>query len=423
MTASLNDFLLNEQQVLEIGNVDRKKYRQKLRIIKHLFLNGDTSNAGICSRFSLSLPTSMGLINQLLSEGIISKKGQGKSEGGRKPDLYGLVNDSFFVLSIHIGRYGLKLALIDNNHRLVAENSLILDISKASDIVDILHENSLELFKNAHIDLKQIMGVGISMPGLVSTHEGKNFTYYLQEQEPESLREKLARKFDKSVVILNDAKSACLAEYRFGQAKDKKNALVISMDWGIGLGIIMGGKMQDGASGFSGEFGHIPFFDEGLLCHCGKRGCLETEASGLALVRKTKEGLQNGQISTLSDLSQKDFDKMDPTMVIDAANKGDQFAINMLSQLGIDLGKGIAVLIQLFNPEIIVLEGKIAEAKQFITTPIQQSMNTYCMMQLKEKTTIALSELGSNSNLYGATIAAVENVFKTHMELLKNQMN
>ncbi|WP_031426470.1 ROK family protein [Flavimarina sp. Hel_I_48] len=423
MTASLNDFLLNEQQVLEIGNVDRKKYLQKLRIIKHLFLNGDTSNAGICSRFSLSLPTSMGLINQLLSEGMIAKKGQGKSEGGRKPDLYGLVDDSFFVLSIHIGRYGLKLALIDNNHRLIAENSLSLDISKAFDIVDILHENSLELLKNANLDLKQIMGVGISMPGLVSTHEGKNFTYYLKEQEPESLREKLARKFDKSIVILNDAKSACLAEYRFGQAKDRNNALVISMDWGIGLGIIMGGKIQDGASGFSGEFGHIPFTDDGLLCHCGKRGCLETEASGLALVRKTKEGLQKGQISTLSDLSEKDFDKMDPTMVIDAANKGDQFAINMLSQLGIDLGKGIAVLIQLFNPEIIVLEGKIAEAKQFITTPIQQSMNTYCMIQLKEKTTIALSELGPNTNLYGATIAAVDAVFKTQMELLKNQIN
>lgn len=81
------------------------------------------------------------------------------------------------------------------------------------------------------------------------------------------------------------------------------------MDWGIGLGIIMGGKMQDGTSGFAGEFGHIPFIDDGLLCHCGKRGCLETEASGLALVRKTKAGLENGQTSILSALAPEDFEK------------------------------------------------------------------------------------------------------------------
>ncbi|MGY5851921.1 ROK family protein, partial [Salegentibacter sp. F14] len=229
--------------------------------------------------------------------------------------------------------------------------------------------------------------------------------------------------FKKPVVILNDAKSACLAEFRFGLARDKSNVLVISMDWGIGLGIIMGGRMHSGESGFAGEFGHIPMTEDGLLCHCGKRGCLETEASGLALVRRTKEGLKAGQTSVLNNLSQEEMDKLEPEVIIDAANKGDQFAIKVLSEIGIKLGKGIAILIQIFNPELVILEGKIAEAKQFITTPIHQSMNTYCMMQLKERTKIELSDLGSNSSLFGGTIAVMDEIFKDQVALVKSYIN
>lgn len=423
MPKKLQDFLIDEEKLAHISNVERKKYLQKLKIVKHLFLNGNTSNAEICSRFNVSLPTSMSLLNQMIEDGIVSKAGRGKSEGGRKPDLYGMQEHSFFVLSIHIERFRIKLAVIDNNHSIVKESILTSEISPDSNIVDLLFEQAEKLLKSAKIKMSDLMGVGISMPGLVSAEAGKNFTYYLSEQEPESLKDRFEKKFKKSVVILNDAKSACLAEFRFGLARDKSNVLVISMDWGIGLGIIMGGRMHSGESGFSGEFGHIPMTEDGLLCHCGKRGCLETEASGLALVRKTKEGLKAGQTSVLNNLSKKELDKLEPEVIIDAANKGDQFAINVLSEIGIKLGKGIAILIQIFNPELVILEGKIAEAKQFITTPIHQSMNTYCMMQLKERTRIELSELGSNSSLFGGTIAVMDNIFRDQVALVKSYIN
>ena len=423
MPKKLQDFLIDEEKLSHISNVERKKYLQKLKIVKHLFLNGHTSNAEICSRFNVSLPTSMSLLNQMMDDGIVSKTGRGKSEGGRKPDLYGMQEHSFFVLSIHIERFRIKLAIIDNNHSIVKESTLTSEISPESNIVDLLYEQSQNLLKSARLKMKDLMGVGISMPGLVSAEAGKNFTYYLSEQEPESLKEKFEKKFRQPVVILNDAKSACLAEFRFGLARNKSNVLVISMDWGIGLGIIMGGKMHSGESGFAGEFGHIPMTEDGLLCHCGKRGCLETEASGLALVRRTKEGLKAGQTSVLNNLSEKELDKLEPEVIIDAANKGDQFAINVLSEIGIKLGKGIAILIQIFNPELVILEGKIAEAKQFITTPIHQSMNTYCMMQLKERTEIVLSELGSNSSLFGGTIAVMDNIFKDQVALVKSHIN
>jgi len=423
MSLNLQDFLIEDAQLEEMSNVERKKVHQKTRIIKHMFLNGDTSNAEICSKFSISLPTSMALINQLLDEGIVIKKGRGKSEGGRKPDLYGLKQHSFFVLSIHIERFKIKLALIDNNHSIVKEEILETQISPNSNIVDLLYDFSEAFLNASEVDHKKIMGVGISMPGLVSSEEGKNFTYYLTEQDPASLRDQFEARFKKPVAILNDAKSASLAEFHFGLAKEKENVLVISMDWGVGLGIIMGGKIQTGVSGFAGEFGHIPMVEDGTLCHCGKRGCLETEASGLALVRKVKEGLEQGQTSVLNSLTPEELEKLEPDTIVEAANKGDQFAINSLSEIGISLGKGIAILIQIFNPELIVLEGKIAKAKQFITTPIQQSMNIYCMMQLKEKTNIELSNLGNNSSLYGGTIAVMDSIFRNQIAMIKSHLS
>ena len=423
MAQVLHDFLLSHQAFNDISNVERKKHLQKLRIIRHLYLNSANTNAEICSTFNFSLPTSMALINQLVAGGIVDKQGRGESVGGRKPDLYGLKQNTFFVLSIHIERFKIKLAIVDNTHTILAEENIPSKISPNVNIVDFLFDYANNLIESSGIDQVKLLGIGISMPGLVSSKEGKNFTYFLTGQESESLQGALKKRFNKPVYILNDAKSACLAEFRFGQAKNKSDVLVISMDWGLGLGIIMGGKMHTGTSGFAGEFGHIPLIDNGALCHCGKRGCLETVASGIALVERAKDGLKAGQTSVLHTMTEGDYDRLEPELIIEAANRGDQFAINVLSEIGINLGKGIAILIQIFNPELIILEGKIAEAKQFITTPIQQSINTYCMIQLKERTTITLSQLGPNSSLLGSTVAVVNNVFKSQLATAKSQIN
>jgi len=423
MTQVLQDFFTNSFPPSGLTNVERKKYLQKIRIIKHLYINGTNTNADICHTFKLSLPTSMALLNQLTSAGIVEKQGQGDSVGGRKPDLFGLKKHTFFVLSIQIERFEIKLAILDNTHQILFEKNILTIISKEFRIVEFIHKYASELIKDSKINSDKLMGVGISMPGLVSSEEGKNYTYFLQDQESESLQSAFEKRFDKPVVIFNDAKSSCLAEFRFGLAKNRSNVLVISMDWGIGLGIIMGRKMHTGVSGFAGEFGHIPIVEDGLLCHCGKRGCLETVASGIAMVNKAKKGLDAGQTSILNTMMNNEIENLEPELIIEAANLGDQFAINVLSEIGMSLGKGIAILIQIFNPELIILEGKIAEANQFITTPIQQSLNTYTMIQLKERTQISLSTLGKNSSLLGATVAVMEHIFKEQIDSAKVEIN
>ncbi|MCX2838566.1 ROK family transcriptional regulator [Salinimicrobium sp. MT39] len=410
-------FIKNEELT---SNVERKKHLQKIKILKNLYFEGPKTNTEICERFNISSPTSIRLLNQLIDEGWVKKSGRGKSAGGRKPDLYKLEGNSFYVMGIQLERSRLKIAIFDNHNKKVADFKDFFELGSEVGLVDHIYGEANKLIETSGIDIEKLLGIGISMPGLVSSKEGRNFTYFIQEEESESLENILKRKFNKPIFILNDAKSACVAESNFGMATNLENVLVISMDWGIGLGVIIDGKVYQGSSGFAGEFGHIPLIDDGQLCHCGKRGCLETVASGLALTRMAQEGIRAGESTSLNLLSEEDLRNLQPEKIIEAANMGDQFSINILSKIGINLGKGLAILIQLFNPELIILEGKFAKASQFITVPIQQSINTYCMAQLREKTKISLSSLGEDSVLLGSVATVMENIFGKQISLINN---
>lgn len=412
--------LLSREETWEtLNNVELKRHLQKIKIIKHLYVKREDSTSEICSHLNISTPTATALLNELVGSGLISKRGRGNSIGGRKPELYGLQDDSFYVLSIHMERSHTKMAIFDNNNRCIyGIQTFPLQLSKDQSGLKQLFEYIQTTIKSAAIPVHKLIGFGISMPGLVAAEEGRNYTFFTDEHAG-TLQRVIEKKFKKPVFIHNDVKSACLAEYRFGKAQGQKNVLLLSIDWGVGLGIIMDGKLQSGTSGFAGEFGHIPLVEDGLLCACGKRGCLETIASGIALSRMAQEGMRAGQSSFLKDVYDTDISEIEPQVVVEAANKGDQFSINLLSEMGTNLGKGIAILIQLFNPESIILGGKIAEAGQFITIPIQHSINIYCMGQLRERTKIVLSDLGSEASLLGSVATVVENVLEQQLTVAR----
>ncbi|SDM39612.1 ROK family protein (putative glucokinase) [Daejeonella rubra] len=402
-----------------LSNIEKKKYLQKVRLVKLLHADGANSNADIYNILGISSPTSFTLINELVSEGLIEKKGKGQSIGGRKPELYSLQNSSFFVLCIKMEQFKTDIAILDNNNNNISGiNSLPLHITKEKDSIIEIHEFAEQLIHSSGINRNKLVGVGISMPGLVDSNTGQNFTYLTSPKEPKTLKDIFEEKFQKPVYIQNDVKTNALAEYHYGLAKNKKDVLVLLMDWGIGLGIIMDGKLQSGTSGFAGEIGHIPFVSDGELCHCGKRGCLETVVSGIAMAKMARDGIRSGQASILKKLSEEEIEQIVPFNVIEAANQGDQFAINILSQVGQSLGKAVATLIQLFNPELIILGGIMAQAKQYISIPMKHAINTYSMAQVRENTKIVLSELGNDAGLLGLADIVMEGTFKKQIELV-----
>lgn len=189
-------------------------------------------------------------------------------------------------------------------------------------------------------------------------------------------------------------------EFTLGTVKNEKNVLFINMDHGLGMGIMINGHIYYGKSGFAGEFGHIPVYKNEIICHCGKKGCLETEASGWALVRKFREKLIDGSSSVI-DIDQ---DKIRLEDIVNAAKKDDTLAIELIAEIGEHLGRGIALLINLFNPELIIIGGKLAETGEYLKLPLKIALNKYSLSILNTDTQLKISSLGDKAGVLGACL-------------------
>ena len=388
--------------------VMQKNNSQKRKIIKCLFLYGSMSNTEITRYVKVSTPKIISLLNELKSEGLIEELGQGNSSGGRRPTIYGNREDAFYIVSISINRYKTSVTIFNaKNQKIIQERVLPLNISPGTSNIDSIVEFTQSIILESKIPRGKILGIGIEMPGLVDSQTGINKTYMISDLP---VGELFSQRFGMPVLIENDAKTRAFAELRFGAARSRRNVLAIHIDWGIGMGIIVNGKLYKGRDGFAGELGHLPMIDNGIMCNCGKQGCLETIASGTALARMVIDEMKAGRSSLLGQLVDEDLEKIEIRKVVQAAIMGDQYSISILANAGHWLGKGLAYLIQLFNPELIILGGRMAEAHQFILPSIQHSIHIYCNPELANNIEIKVSELGRQAGTEGVAALLLEHI-------------
>jgi len=395
----------------KLTRVELKKHFQKKKIVRALYLHGPLALAEIMKRLKVSAPTIQNLLDELLQENIIELTGSGTSKGGRRPNLYGLKKSALYILSIDIGNYNTRIALFDStNKKGKRYKDIKLELKNDISVIKRIYEAANKLIKDSGIDENHLLGVGIDMPGLVESEVGINHTI-LNFEKP--IRDQFADLFQKPVFIENDAKAKALAEFRFGKARGKQNVLVLHLGWGIGMGMILNGKPYKGARGFSGEFAHIPMTDErGYLCHCGKRGCLETVGSGAALTRLAVEAVGKGEMTLIRKMAKNKIENINPDLILKAALEGDQFAISIFSKIGFELGKGISSLVQILNPEMIILGGSLAHAGTYLTTSIEQALQQYAFAIIREKMELTISELGNEASLLGNVINVMESLFE-----------
>ena len=406
--------LINPQEALSKidGVVEVKNYLLKIRLIKNLYQKGASTANEICGSMGISLPTVNTLLTDLIRSGEVIKQGRAASQGGRKPDLYRLAPDAFYVLAVDLSKYAVSLALYNCQQSQVKDKviyKLVLNNEAETFEQLCLH---LETYISASgFPSQKIIAIGFSMPGLIDSKAGINHTYL--NFGGKSLQAHLESRFPQAVFLENDARAMTLAEFKFGAAKSAQNVLGIFVGWGIGLGIVIDGKLYQGTSGFAGEFAHSPLFEsQEINCTCGKKGCLEAIASGTSIVRMAEEALLLDKDSILARIAKAYKGPLDPNLVVNAAKEGDQRAITILSDVGLNLGRGISMLIQLLNPELIVLGGVVAEADQYILTPIQQALNVYSMAKSREKTQLALYQLGNDVGLVGAIAVVTDKLFE-----------
>lgn len=388
--------------------IDIKKNRIRSSLLLHLYKNGDTSINKMARLFHASIPSATSIVNELIREGWIIETGTGPARAGRPPVLYGLNSKKFLTLIMDVNRHGTQLVVFDLYNQLIIKKKVDIQLEDTSEFLTLLLEET-EAFLDLHnLNVDKLWGIGVSMPGLINFNQGSNLTYQNLTPSGTPLVKALKKRFQTPVILINDTKATTIGEHRFGLAINKSQVLTINIDWGVGLGIILNGEVFNGTSGFAGELGHIQVKPDGILCHCGKIGCLDTITSANALIQQAKEGIVSGKASILTKIVNHKLADLDTIHIIEAVHAGDEFSIDLLSNLGLELGKGLATAVHLFNPEVIIIGGLLAAAGPFISNPITQAINKYCLSDFKNTLAIHVSKLGANARLLGTQAHLIE---------------
>jgi glucokinase-like ROK family protein len=306
--------------------------------------------------------------------------------------LFDLNPDKHLCVIVDLNIYETKFYLLNLRNEILKKSTVASDIN-AQGIVEIIKAETKDFIADY-----AVWAVGISSPGLLSIEKGLNYTYPHHNQNDLPLAAALEQYLQIPTFITHDTQASMLGEHHFGLAKNKENVLLINLDWGIGLGIMCNGQIIRGADGFAGELGHIQIKPDGVLCHCGKKGCLETVASALALINRAKQGLAEGKTSTLS-LKKGEISLED---VIEAALRGDEFCIDLIFDIGRELGKGLSIAIHMFNPEVIIIDGIMTKAGELIVSTLNQAINMYCLTDYKKNLKVLISPMGDQAKIFGA---------------------
>lgn len=381
----------------------------KKTIQKHLYFAKMLSCADLSILTHKSLPFTSKILTELVKDGSVIETGFANSTGGRRPQNYSLKSDLHYIVSVAMDQLITSIGLLDMENNLIGKVEVVeLPLQNNPHSLEHLRKCIVQFLDKCKAVKDKIIGIGISMPGFVDVKKGINHSFL--DTEDKSIVSYLGEKINIPVLIDNDSSLIGLAEMRLGSATNHKNTMVINIGWGVGLGMILSGELFRGHNGFAGEFSHIPVFkDNNKICSCGKTGCLETETSLLVIIKKAQEGLKKGRMSVLNSAS---FENVEESFnaIVQAAIKGDTFAVELFSDAGYKLGLGLSILITLMNPELIILSGRGAAAGNLWLAPIQQAINEHCIPKIAENTSVKISAFGGHRvDLIGAAALVMEN--------------
>ncbi len=383
-------------------------YKQSL--IKHLYFNKELSCADLSLLTSKSLPHTARALNQLVDEGMVYESGHASSTGGRRPQMYSVQPNMMYIVSVAMDQFISHIAILNLHNQYVKKaDKLELDLANNPNALDQLARFLDEFITGSGIPKEQFAGIGIGMPGFVDFAKGINHTFLKTENG--SIVSHIELVTGLPVLIDNDSSLIALAEWKLGAAKNSRNAMVINIGWGIGLGMVLNGSLFRGQNGFAGEFSHIPLFTNNKICNCGKTGCLETETSLFVIAEKAIQGLAEGRTSKLKNLT---LDHVEDTFraIMNAAVNGDKYAIELLSEAAYNIGRGVSILMHILNPQLIVLSGRGALAGKLWLAPIQQALNEHCIPKIAENIEIMISPLGYEAERLGAAALVMEHYDK-----------
>ncbi|AIM35814.1 ROK family transcriptional regulator [Sphingobacterium sp. ML3W] len=382
------------------------------QIIKAIYFQKLQSIAQLSKVFNKSIPVITKSINSLLEMDLIEGNDLAVSTGGRRAIQFKLNNKlPIYTLVIALDQYYTSIYIFDLENNSVSENVDLYNPLKNNKALEIIINATEEVIASSKIPEANFLGIGISMPGFVDTEKGINDSFNKQSKL-HHIKKHISEHFKIPTIIENDSTCIAFSEQKFGAAKNIKNSLVINLNWGVGLGMIVNDQIFKGSSGYAGEFSHIPLSDSNELCSCGKKGCLEVEASLTAAVKNVQAALNSGEKSSLESEQHNNLLAQGDALLESAIN-GDQLAVASLGKIGYMLGKGIATLIHILNPEAIIISGRGAKAGTILMPQIQTAINEFCIPRLAQATELKISNTNKQAQSLGTAAFVIENLTQT----------
>ena len=399
------------QQLLKEIELGSKSALVKKRIITHYIYNGSSTITDLSKELDLSIPTVTKFISEMCEDGYINDYGKLETSGGRHPSLYGLNPESGYFIGVDIKKFAVNIGLINfKGDMMELKMNIPYKFENTPEAMEELCRLISSFIKKTKVNTEKILNININISGRVNPESGYSFSQFNFSERP--LAEVLTDKIGCQVCIDNDTRAMTYGEYLQGCVKGEKNIIFVNISWGLGIGIIIDGKIYTGKSGFSGEFGHINVFDNEILCHCGKKGCLETEASGSAIYRILQERIKKGECSILSGRANNQELPLTLDEIISAVNKEDLLCIEIVEEIGQKLGKQIAGLINIFNPELVIIGGTLSLTDDYIAQPIKTAIRKYSLNLVNQDSVITVSNLKDRAGIVGACMLARSRMFE-----------
>lgn len=367
-----------------------------------LFSDGrPRSRAAVARATGLTKPSVASIVDGLLEEQLLIPAGVGEAGvvGGRKPNLVIFNPDARAYVGVHLGVQRSSVAVADALGRTLVQATVPSAVGDPATGVRELGPLVRGAAEQAGVPVERIASVGVSVAGLVDHRTGHCLLAPNLDWHDVPLREWVEELFGVPAVIYNEAHAGALAEQRFGWGDGVANFVRIMVSEGIGAGVVLGSRLFSGAAGIGGEIGHCRVEDDGRPCACGNIGCLESVASQPAILQSAHEAAD----AAATDLAPT----CDIEDVLTAAARGDAAAVAAVERAGTALGRGIGYLLNVLNPDLVVLGGAVAGAGDVLWRPLEQAVRRSSLSQSACR--LAASSL-TNAELDGAVLLARETV-------------
>ncbi len=371
------------------------------------FSPGGISRAGLASRLGISRAAITTIVKDLLEQEII-QEGRLRNEGAGRPPIMLQINPQRgYVLGVDMGATHLRLTLANLGARVLQEEEQPFDVTLGPEAsLEALNARIAALLAQTGIPIEQVAAIGLGVPGPVRSQEGMVLAPPIMpgwDRYP--IREALETRWQRPVVLNNDAELGALGEWAYGAGRDSQNVAFIKIGTGIGAGFILDNRIYQGANGSAGEIGHITVEEDGPQCLCGNYGCLEALAGGRAIADQARTLALRGLSPQLAHFSSPD--EITAQAVAIAARKGDLAAQRIFNRAGKYIGIGIASLVNLFNPEIVIVGGGVAQVGDMLMEPIRQTVRQRALTASTRNLRLSTALLGRRSSSMGAVVQAV----------------